>query len=164
MSTGFRQMRRAKQALTEAETLEVLKTAKRGVLSMIGDGGWPYGVYVNPHYSEADGRIYFHGSKLGHKVDSLRKDARVSFTVIDEGTHDARREPDWALTFRSVIVFGRIEFVEDRERALEICRRLTRQFTGDERYIEDEIRKAGAVVQVMALVPEHVTGKRVHES
>ena len=34
----------------------------------------------------------------------------------------------------------------------------------DEAAIEEEIRKAGAAVLVFALVPEHITGKRVHEA
>ena len=161
---GFRPMRRVQQALAPEEAAEVLKHAKRGVLSMIGDDGWPYGVYMNPHYNEADGRIYFHGSKIGHKVESLKRDPRVSFTVIDDGVHEPTREPAWAWTFRSVIVFGRVEFVDDAETALAICRGLTRRFTADEKYVEDEIRKAGAAVQVFALVPEHITGKRVHEA
>ena len=160
----FRPMRRCKQQLEEEEILGVLKSAKRGVLSMIGDDGWPYGIYLNPLFSEADGRIYFHGSRIGHKVESLRKDARASFTVIDEGTHDMSREPSWALTFRSVVVFGKVEFVDDHEKALEICCDLARRFTGDEKYVEDEIRKAGTAVQVFALVPERITGKRVHEA
>lgn len=160
----FRPMRRAPQALTQEEALAVLKDAKRGVLSMIGDGGWPYGVYMNPHYHEADGRIYFHGAKIVHKVESLKRDPRASFTVIDEGVHEPGREPAWAWTFRSVIVFGRVEFIDDHEKALEICRALTRRFTKDEKYVEAEIHQAGAAVQVFALVPEHVTGKRVHEA
>ena len=160
----FRPMRRAPQALAQEEAIDVLKNAKRGVLSMIGDGGWPYGVYMNPYYNEADGRIYFHSSKIGHREESLKRDPRVSFTVIDDGIHETDREPAWAWTFRSVIVFGRVEFVEDREKALEICRGLMRRFTKDESYIEDEIRKSGAAVQVFALVPEHITGKRVHEA
>ena len=40
----FRPMRRIKQQLSEGEALEVLKNAKRGVLSVIGDDGWPYGI------------------------------------------------------------------------------------------------------------------------
>ena len=40
----FRPMRRIKQQLAEDEALEVLKSAKRGVLSVIGDDGWPYGI------------------------------------------------------------------------------------------------------------------------
>ena len=51
----FRPMRRFKQQLSDSEALEVLKQAKRGVLSVTGDDGWPYGVWLNPHFREADG-------------------------------------------------------------------------------------------------------------
>lgn len=161
---GFRPMRRANQALSDAEIREVLRSAKRGVLSAIGDGGWPYGTWLNPHYDEESGRIYFHGGKIGHRVDALRKNPRACFTVVGEGFHDASREPAWALTFKSVVVFGHVEFVDDFDEAVEICRRLSRRFTPDERYIEEEIRKAAAAVLVFALVPDHITGKRVHEA
>jgi hypothetical protein len=152
-------MRRIKQQLSEEESLEVLKKAKRGVLSVIGDDGWPYGIYLNPHFE--NGRIFFHGAKEGHKIDALKKDARASFTVIDEGVKD---EGGWAYAFRSVVVFGRVEFVEDQNEAVEICRRLARRFNPSEADIEDEIRRAAAHVQVFALIPEHITGKRVHEA
>ncbi len=157
----FRPMRRIKQLLPDEEALEVLKNAKRGVLSVTGDDGWPYGVWLNPYYREADGCIYFHGAKEGHKVDALRKDCRASFTVIDEGVRD---ESGWAYTFRSVVVFGRIKFVEDHSFALELCRELARRFNPSEEEIEKEIQMAGARVQVMALIPEHITGKRIHEA
>ena len=39
---------------------------------MIGDGRWSHGVCMNPHYTEADQCIYFHGSKIGYKVESLK--------------------------------------------------------------------------------------------
>ena len=155
----FRPMRRIKQQLSEEESLEVLKKAKRGVLSVIGDDGWPYGIYLNPHFE--NGRIFFHGAKEGHKIDALKKDARASFTVIDEGVKD---EGGWAYAFRSVVVFGRVEFVEDQNEAVEICRRLARRFNPSEADIEDEIRRAAAHVQVFALIPEHITGKRIREA
>ena len=155
----FRQMRRIKQQLSDEESLEVLKKAKRGVLSVIRDDGWPYGMYLNPHFE--NGRIYFHGAKSGHKIDALKKDTRASFTVIDDGVKD---EGGWAYTFRSVVVFGKVEFVEEQNEAVEICRRLARRFNPSEADIEDEIRRAAAYVQVFALIPEHITGKRVHEA
>ena len=155
----FRPMRRIKQQLSEEEALEVLTNAKRGVLSVIGDDGWPYGVYLNPHYEK--GKIYFHSAREGHKIDALRNDARASFTVIDEGTKD---EGGWAYTFKSVVVFGKVEFVENQNEAIEICRRLARRFNPSEADIEDEIRRAASHVQVFALIPEHITGKCVHEA
>lgn len=155
----FRPMRRSRQQLGEEEAVEVLKSAKRGVLSVIGDDGWPYGIYLNPLYD--DGTIYFHGAKAGYKIDALRRDARASFTVIDEGVKD---DDGWAYTFRSVVVFGRVEFIDDQAKALGICRRLARRFNPSEKDIDDEIRRAGQYVQVFALVPEHISGKRVHEA
>lgn len=157
----FRPMRRFKQQLSDAESREVLRRAKRGVLSMTGDDGWPYGIYLNPYCREEDGAIYFHGAKEGHKIDALCRDRRVCFTVIDEGTRDAG---GWAYTFRSVVVFGRVEFVEDHEFALRICRELARRFNPSEADIEEEIRIAGARVRVFRLIPEHITGKSVHEA
>ena len=94
-ATPFRPMRRAKQALSEDEIREVLRSARRGVLSVKGDNGWPYGVYVNPFYDEESGKLYFHGGKIGHKIDALCRDPRACFTVIDEGAHDASRPPAW---------------------------------------------------------------------
>lgn len=160
---SFRPMRRGKQQLSLEEATDVLKKAKRGVLSVIGDDGWPYGMYLNPHYNESDGKIYFHGAKTGHKIDSLRKNSRVSFTVIDEGVHDPNRGPDWSLMFRSVVVFGHIEFVEGSELAADMCRGIARNFTQDVQWIDGQVKKYLSATQMLALVPEQITGKRVHE-
>ena len=61
-------------------------------------------------------------------------------------------------------VFGRIEFVEDHTFALELCRDLARRFNPNEEDIEKEIQMAGARLQMLCLVPEHITGKRIHEA
>jgi hypothetical protein len=142
----------------------VLRNAKRGVLAVTGDAGRPYCVTLNPLHDEATGRLFFHGAKAGHKIDALRRDPRACFTAIDGGVHDPSRPPAWALTFRSVVVHGHVEFVDDHEEALSVCRKLCRRFPMDEEAIEKEIRAAGAAVLVFALVPDHVSGKRVHEA
>ena len=40
----FRPMRRFKQQITDAQCKEILKNEKRGVLSLLGDDGYPYGL------------------------------------------------------------------------------------------------------------------------
>ena len=157
----FREMLRKKQQLTDAECIEILKNEPRGVLSMLGDDGYPYGVPINHYYCEADGRIYFHGGKKGHRIDAVRQHDKVSFCVYDQGW---REDGDWALHIRSVIVFGRIELIEDRETVYEISRQLSYKFTNDEAYIAHEIEKSGPGTLLLALTPEHVTGKLVKES
>ena len=65
---------------------------------------------------------------------------------------------------RSVIVFGKIEIVDDAEKIADIAARLSRKFTQDEGYIAEEIRKFAAGTLLLALSPEHICGKRVVES
>ena len=154
-------MLRAKQSLDREECLLLLQTLKRGVLAVQGDDGYPYALPINHYYCPEDGKIYFHSGKKGHKVDALTNNQKVSFCVIDEGRAD---DGDWALHFRSVIVFGRVEFVEDRETVYEMARRLSRKFTDDETYIDREIERSGPGTLMFALVPEHISGKRIKES
>jgi len=157
----FRPMMRIKQQLSEEECVSILKNQLRGVLSVLGDDEYPYGMPINHYYCEEDGKIYFHGGERGHKIDALRRHEKASFCVYDEGY---RKDGDWALNIRSVIVFGRVEFIEDREKTYEISRRLSRKFTSDEDYIEEEVARAGFRTLLFALVPEHMTGKLVNES
>lgn len=157
----FREMLRKKQELSAEECIRLLEAEPRGVLSVLGDGDYPYGVPMNHYYCEQDGKIYFHGGRKGHKIDALRRHDKASFCVYDSGF---RKEGEWALNIRSVVVFGRIEFVEDRETVYRICEELSRKFTSDEAYIAREIERSGSGTLLFALVPEHMTGKIVNES
>ena len=157
----FRKMVRFKQQLPENECVEILKTQLRGVLSVLGDEGWPYGLPINHYYCPEDGKLYFHSGKTGHKIDAMKRCDKASFCVYDEGF---RREGEWALNIRSVIVFGRIEMIEDQAVAMEMARRLSRKFTDDEAYIDQEITYSGPHTLVFALVPEYMTGKLVNEA
>ena len=157
----FREMVRKKQALPEERIKELLKNEKRGVLSVLGEHGYPYGIPMNFWYEEESGKIYFHSGKTGHKVDALRKNNKVSFCIYDDGF---RKEGEWALNISSVVVFGRMEVVEDFEKAMDICRKLSLKYTPDETYIGEEIRKSGKATLCYELTPEYITGKLVNES
>ena len=157
----FREMRRKKQQLSEEECRQILEKAKRGVLSVSGDDGYPYGLPLSHYYDPDSNKIYFHGAKVGHKIDSIRRNDKVSYCVYDEGY---RNPGEWALNFKSVIVFGRIREIEDQDEAIEICRKLGYKFTDDTDYIETDIRKNGAYVRCLEITIEHMTGKAVNES
>lgn len=157
----FREMSRIKQALTQEECIRILKTELRGVLSVLGDDGYPYGMPLNHYYNQQDGKLYFHSGKKGHKIDAIRRNNKASFCVYDEGF---RREGEWALNIKSVIVFGRIEVVEDRETIYRISAELSRKFTEDEDYIQKEIEHSGPGTFMFTLTPELITGKIVNEA
>jgi len=154
-------MRRFKQQISEAECIRILKEQPRGVLSLIGDDGYPYGIPLDHWYCEEDGKLYFHGAKEGHKIDAIASCDKVSYCVMDEGF---RKEGEWALNINSVIVFGRISLVTDTEKAKKICTEITRKFTDDEAYLAHELEHAFPRVQCLELTPEYMTGKLVNES
>ncbi|WP_026668256.1 pyridoxamine 5'-phosphate oxidase family protein [Butyrivibrio sp. AE2005] len=156
----FRKMRRFNQQITDEECIEVLKNTKRGVLSLIGDDGYPYGVPLVHWYCEEDGKIYFHGAKDGHKNDAIKSCDKACYTVYDEGY---REEGEWALNFKSVITFGRISFVEDEEKAKKICIAMVKKFTDDEEFLAKELKFFFPRVQCFEFTPEHMTGKKVKE-
>ncbi|MBO7252826.1 MAG: pyridoxamine 5'-phosphate oxidase family protein [Oscillospiraceae bacterium] len=157
----FRQLSKQNKALPRETCIQLLKEEMRGVLSLIGDNGYPYGLPTDHWYNEEDGCIYFHSGNSGHKVDALRSCDKASFCVYDRGF---RKDGDWALNIQSVIVFGRIEIIPDMEQAIALTRAMSLKYTQDLAYIEKEIRAYSQDLLVFRLVPEHITGKLVKES
>lgn len=157
----FRGMRRFKQQISEEECIAVLKEEPRGVLSVLGDDGYPYGIPLDHWYCEEDGKLYFHCAREGHKLDAVSKCDKVSYCVMDKGF---RKDGDWALNIKSVIVFGRMKIVPDEEKKREICTNLCRKFSDDEDYLQKELTHAFPRVCCLELTPEHMTGKLVNES
>jgi nitroimidazol reductase NimA-like FMN-containing flavoprotein (pyridoxamine 5'-phosphate oxidase superfamily) len=155
----FRELTRKKQALSREKCIEILQNEPRGVLSVLGDDGYPYGMPMNFLYD--NGKIYFHSGKKGHKVDAISRNERVSFCVFDGGY---RKDGEWALNISSVIVFGRMQVVDDFDKTVDICRKLSLKFTDDLDYIEKEIASFAKATLCYELTPEHITGKLVNEA
>lgn len=157
----FRELLRQKKKLSMDECVHILSTEKRGVLSVNGDNGYPYGMPMNHWYNEEDGKIYFHCGKIGHRLEALQKDAKVSFCVYDEGYCNPGQ---WALQVKSVIVFGTIEIVDEKDKIVDITTKLSRKFTQDDAYIQKEIENHAHRTLLLVLTPEHICGKLVEES
>lgn len=157
----FRELTRNKKEISKEECFEILKNEKRGVLSVLGDNDYPYGMPMNHFFNEDDGSIYFHCGKIGHRLDSLKKHNKASFCVYDGGY---RNDGEWALNIRSVIVFGKVEIIDDAETIVDISRKLSLKFTKDEEYIQNEIEKYAKGTLILKLIPEHICGKLINEA
>ena len=157
----FRDLTRKNRQLSAEDCISILSTEKRGVLSVNGDDGYPYGMPMNHFYNEADGCIYFHCGKGGHRLDSIEKDSKVSFCVYDSGY---RADGEWALNIKSVIVFGRITVVSDHDTVCDIAAKLSRIFTQVEAYVKREIDSFAHETLLLKLCPEHICGKLVNEA
>ena len=62
-----------------------------------------------------------------------------------------------------MIIFGRMEIVEDMDKIIGITTALAHKFTQDEGFISREIERFAKATLLMKLTPEHICGKRVKE-
>ncbi len=157
----FRELARKKQQLSREECIALLQRERRGVLSVLGDDGYPYGMPMNHYYNEQDGCLYFHCGRQGHRIDALRRCEKASFCVYNEGE---RAPGEWAFCVKSVIVFGRVEIVEEPTVLREIATALSLKFTQDEEYIRQEIEQYAKATLLLRLLPENMCGKTVKEA
>ena len=156
----FREMRRFKQTLGTEECVEILKEQKRGVLSVLGDDGYPYGIPINYYYDEKDNAFYFHCAVEGHKTDAVKRCDKASFCVIDGGE---KRDGEWFLRFKSVIAFGKVKTVVEESKKKEICEKLCEKFGQGKEYAEEEWKKFSRNVNCLVFNVEHLSGKSVKE-
>ena len=156
----FRPMRRFKQALSPEECRAVLERGTSGVLALSGDGGWPYAVPLS--YVYADGKIYFHSAKSGHKVDAIRNCPRASFCVIDQ---DHIVPEEYTTYFRSVIAFGRIRILEDAGEKRAAMEKLAARYAPEdapERRAQAIDREWKALC-MLEMTIDHLSGKEAIE-
>lgn len=154
----FRPMRRFKQQLTDEECISILKNEPRGVLAVLGDEGYPYTVPLDFVYE--DGIIYFHCAKEGHKLDAVRACDKASFCVLDKGV---KSDTDWSYYFNSVICFGRVKILSEKNEVLRTLKLLGIKYYPSEQEADAEVTKFADKVCMLALTIEHMTGKYVHE-
>lgn len=156
----FREIRRKNREIGPGEAKKLLAEARRGVLSVNGDNNYPYAVPVNYCYDDEAQRIFFHGSRAGHKADALKKCDKVCFTVFGG---EIVREEAWAPFVRSVVVFGRCHPIEDRAERLNRLKQFAAKYYPSESMVDEEILRSGKAVQMYEIEIEHLRGKEVQE-
>ncbi len=157
----FREMRRSPQALTKEEIIEVLQKERRGVLSVQGDDGYPYGVPMNHFYDVESGKLFFHGAKIGHRVDAIKRNPKVSYCVYGQ---EFQKEGDWAKYVKSVVIFGQAEIVEDMDEMIMWTRKLCANFPCPQEYVDKEITVDAVQTLSFVINVENINGKLVHEA
>ena len=151
----FREIRRRDRALPEAEAREILARADWGVLSSLGEDGWPYGVPV--HHVVLGDQIYIHCAQTGHKLENLSFEPKVSYCAV---TRAEILPSELSTDFESAILFGRAEVVADEaERRLALEALLARFAPRHPEEGAESMRKHFARTTVLRITPERITGK-----
>lgn len=154
----FRQMRRKKQELTQEECVQILDQQPRGFLAVWGDDDYPYTIPINYVYN--NNKIYLHSALEGQLTDSIKKSDKVTFSVINDGE---KVENEWWYIFKSVIIFGRIKIIEEKDEKIKQLIMLGNKYFPTEEYTLNVINRSVDRTQVLEISIEHMTGKIVTE-
>ncbi len=157
----FRPLRRKTRAISDEAARELLVSERRGVLAVNGDDGYPFAIPVNYLYDAEAGKIYFHGSKAGHKVDSLKRCDKVCFAVFGNERVDPNEQ--WAPYVQSVVVFGRCKLIDDFEQASVGVRRMALKYYPSAEEVDKEIATSAKGMMLYEITIEHLTGKQIQE-
>lgn len=153
------QYRMKTHQLPESEVHALLDRSLTGPISTIDPDGTPYSVPV--HFVFLDGAIYFHCLPAGQKLDNLKTDSRVCFTVYEmrELLLDPDEKPcDTNTVYVSAVIQGMaklLDMQEEKQRVLSaIAAKYTPQLAGRE--LPSNMVKGTAVVKISI---EKMTGK-----
>lgn len=148
-------MRRKKQLLSKDEIEDILNRHTAGVLGVNGDQGYPYTVPMS--YAYRDNKIFFHCGTKGHKLDSIKKDDKVTFCVIDRDDVD---QETFNTFYKSVSIFGRARILAEEKEIQSGLELIIEKYSPNFlekglEYIKDEWNRVCLVV----IDIEHMTGK-----
>ncbi len=141
--------------MTRQEIEQFLTCARVGRLGLSLEKG-PYIVPLG--YAYADGEIFFHTCNKGLKVQAMRKNPEVCFE-IDETLSDASM-------YKSVVVFGKTEIIENKEEMIPYLQKLIDKYRVPEAF-DEYMSKPGRdrekelkAVRICVIKPTKVTGKK----
>lgn len=151
----FAELKKKKYQMDREATEKVLKDGVFGILSLLGENDYCYGVPL--HHVYVDGNIYFHSALKGWKLDCAKHHPKVCYTVVDQklmildGEHDTR--------YTSVCAFGQASEVTDREEKMKVLRAVMAKYDPKSIPWNEEYVKGPMPVAIWKIAVEHMEGK-----
>ena len=109
---------------------EIINKCEVCYVSMVDENNQPYVLPFNFGY--VNGEIYLHSSRKGHKIDILKKNPAVCIAFSTD--HQLRYQSEqvacsYSMKYRSVLAFGKVEFIEDMEQKIEFLNVVMSHYT-----------------------------------
>ena len=155
-------MRRKDREITDVQDiLGIVKKCTTCHIAMV-DNSMPYVVPMSYGFSYENDKLtlYFHSAKEGRKIDILRKNPNVSFSICVEKqiVIDDKQPCRSGRFYESVIGFGHVEFIEDIAGKCEALTYLMQRQTNGKHFEFNE--HAANSVCVFKILVDEFTGKR----
>lgn len=149
----FRKMTRKQNQLSDQESIQILENGRFGVLGTLSDNGYPYTTPLN--YVYLNNKIYFHSAKIGHKIDNIQINEKVSFTVVAE---ESIIEAELTSQYKSVTLFGKAKVIPgNKEILIELVKKYARNVLDESK---ESIEQDYHHTSIIEIEIEHITGKQ----
>jgi nitroimidazol reductase NimA-like FMN-containing flavoprotein (pyridoxamine 5'-phosphate oxidase superfamily) len=136
----------------------IIKKCKFCFVGMIDLKGRPYVLPFNFGYK--DETIWFHSGRQGRKSVIFKQNPEVCITFsTDESLKSVNKEVacSYSMRFRSVLAYGKVEFVDDYNKKTEALNIIMKQYTGKDDFSYN--KPAVDDVMVFKVKVEHFSGK-----
>jgi nitroimidazol reductase NimA-like FMN-containing flavoprotein (pyridoxamine 5'-phosphate oxidase superfamily) len=107
----MKKMRRIDRKMTDEEALVLLEKGEYGILCTADTEGQPFGTPLSYVFTGRD--IYFHAATAGAKLDNIKENPKVCFTVV--GATELL-PGDFSTNYESVMAFGKASLAEGEEK------------------------------------------------
>lgn len=125
------------------EIEQIINSCEICHLSMVTPEGKPYLVAMNFVYF--DNSLYFHSSQHGTKIKYLRNNPEVCVAFSNDHVLRFQHERvacSYSMKYKSVHIYGKIEFIEDFDSKKQVMTQLMKHYTDkDFEFNEPSIRE-----------------------
>ena len=141
-------MRRSDKAVTQQPAIE--KILRAGKTCQLAFAAEPVPYLVTLNYGYHDGALYFHAAAEGRKIDLIRENREVAFTVaLDLGLIEGENACDWSVRFQSVVGHGQISLLESPEEKRRGLDLFMAQYSDEKFSYPDKMIQATAVIKLV---------------
>jgi uncharacterized protein len=153
-------MRRKDREIQEVSILESIISKADVCRIALADNNMPYIVTLNFGYIGGDHPcFYFHCAKVGKKLEMLKKNNFVCFELdTDHELYDGENGCDWGMKFSSIVGYGKIIQIEDRESRIRGLDCIMSHYSDREKFSYDQ--KVLENTMILRLDIDQMTGKR----
>lgn len=151
----YREMRRKDREMDAQGVAHLLETGEYGVLASVDVDGLPHATPLS--YVWHKDALWFHCALQGQKVDNVRHQPRVCFTIAAEAK--AAYTDDFTTFYKSVMVYGDTAEVTDDGEKRDALYALCNKYLPENMDRFEDAMKALPATAVFKIVPVKITGK-----
>lgn len=152
-------MRRDDRIISDIDQIEAIIRKSDVCRIALADNNVPYIVTMNFGYSGGEHPcLYFHCASEGRKVNMIKKNNYVCFQMdTDHEITQGEKGCDWGMKFRSVVGYGRIIIITEKNLKIKALDCLMAQYSKRTDFSYDE--KNLDRILILKLDIEEITGK-----